>query len=577
MTAQRLPADRPLLRRRSSRSRSRSARYMARVYEGEPIAARAGARPARAPRLPRSPASTPDAGDDAGRRTRSRCCSSTSSASLVVYALQRLQGVLPLNPQGFGAPSPDSSFNTAVSFATNTNWQSYGGETTMSYLTQMLGARPCRTSSRAATGMAVLVALIRGIRAQDDRDASATSGSTSTRSTLYILLPLSLVLALVLVSQGVVQTFRAYADASPLLQPTKDADGKAVTEQVLAARARPPRRSRSSSSARTAAASSTPTPRIRSRTRRRSRTSSRCSRSSLISGGALLHVRQDGRRHAPGLGGPRGDARRSSCRCSCCASRRSRPATRRSRRSASTRRASALQPGGNMEGKEVRFGIAQLGALGDGDDRRLERRRQRDARLVHAARRPRAAVADPARRGHLRRRRRRACTACSIFAIVAVFVAGLMVGRTPEYLGKKIEAYEMKMASLAILIPPLVVLVGTAIAVLGRRRTATRRQGVADQPGAARLHRDPLRLLVGRRTTTAAPSAGSTRQHAASTTLTLGLAMFFGRFWLDRSRCSRSPARSPRRRSSRRAPARCRRTRRSSSCCSSARSSSSAR
>ena len=159
---------------------------------------------------------------------------------LAVYALQRLQGILPLNPQGLGAVTPDSSFNTAVSFATNTNWQGYGGETTMSYLTQMLGMTVQNFVS-AATGMATLVAFIRGLA----RHTAQTIGNfwvDLTRSTLYILLPLSLVLALIQVSQGVVQTFSAYQTV-PLLQPTtyedpkldasgqplKDADGKPVT------------------------------------------------------------------------------------------------------------------------------------------------------------------------------------------------------------------------------------------------------------------------------------------------------------------------------------------------------------
>ena len=136
---------------------------------------------------------------------------------VVVYLLQRLQGVLPLNPQGFAAVTPDSSFNTAVSFATNTNWQGYGGESTMSYLTQMLGLGVQNFVS-AATGMAVLVALIRGFARQQRERRSATSGSTSRASTLYILLPLSLVLALVLVSQGVVQTFAPYKTVT-LVQP----------------------------------------------------------------------------------------------------------------------------------------------------------------------------------------------------------------------------------------------------------------------------------------------------------------------------------------------------------------------
>ena len=124
---------------------------------------------------------------------------------LVVYGLQRLQGFLPLNPQGFGAVSPDSSWNTAVSFATNTNWQGYGGETTMSYLTQML-ALAVQNFVSAATGIAIVIAMIRGLA----RHTAKTIGNfwvDLTRSVLYILLPLSFILAIVLVSQGVVQTF----------------------------------------------------------------------------------------------------------------------------------------------------------------------------------------------------------------------------------------------------------------------------------------------------------------------------------------------------------------------------------
>src|SRR5262245_2093553 len=177
---------------------------------------------------------------------------------LAHYALLRLQQLLPLNPQNFPANSPDSAFNTAVSFATNTNWQGYGGENTMSYFSQMLGLTVQNFVS-AATGMAVLVALIRGMV---HRRAGAVTAETPegignfwvdlTRTTLYILLPLSLVFAVVLVSQGVIQNFRSYETVA-LLQPTsfdepvKDADGKpimdadgkpktekkAVTEQTL--------------------------------------------------------------------------------------------------------------------------------------------------------------------------------------------------------------------------------------------------------------------------------------------------------------------------------------------------------
>ena len=204
---------------------------------------------------------------------------------LFVYALQRLQGFLPLNPQDLGAVSPDSSFNTAVSFVTNTNWQGYGGESTMSYLSQMLGLAVQNFVS-AASGIAVLAAFIRGFV----RKKMGTVGNfwvDLTRSTLYVLLPISTVLALVLVSQGVVQNF------SPAVEVPLDAIGRSddASERRRARkepkrsrpsrcrRARQRRRSRSSSSAPTAADSSTSTRRIRTRTRRRFPTSSRCWRS----------------------------------------------------------------------------------------------------------------------------------------------------------------------------------------------------------------------------------------------------------------------------------------------------------
>jgi K+-transporting ATPase ATPase A chain len=152
---------------------------------------------------------------------------------LFVYLLQRAQGWLPLNPQGFGAVTPDSSFNTAASFATNTNWQGYGGESTMSYLTQML-ALGVQNFVSAAAGMATLVAFIRGFRNATTKDIG-NFWVDLTRSTLYILLPLAFVLALAQVWQGVPQNFSAYQTV-PLLQPTsvttpvKDADGNAVLD-----------------------------------------------------------------------------------------------------------------------------------------------------------------------------------------------------------------------------------------------------------------------------------------------------------------------------------------------------------
>ena len=158
---------------------------------------------------------------------------------LAVYGLQRPQHALPLNPQAKPAVAPDLSFNTAVSFATNTNWQSYSGEAALSHLTQMLGLTVQNFVS-AATGMAVLVALTRGLARRPAGPAGPAAPATVgnfwvdlTRGTLYVLLPLSLVLAVALVSQGAVQTFAAY-ETVPLLQPVAGADGKWVTEQVLA-------------------------------------------------------------------------------------------------------------------------------------------------------------------------------------------------------------------------------------------------------------------------------------------------------------------------------------------------------
>ena len=150
---------------------------------------------------------------------------------VTLYGLQRLQGILPLNPQHLGAVAPDLSFNTTVSFNSNTNWQSYGGETTMSYLTQMIGLAVHNFLS-AAIGMAVLVALIRGF-ARHSVETIGNAWVDMTRSILYILIPLSLILAVVLVSQGVVQTFGASQQAQ-LLQPVQDASGQTVSQQTIA-------------------------------------------------------------------------------------------------------------------------------------------------------------------------------------------------------------------------------------------------------------------------------------------------------------------------------------------------------
>src|SRR5262245_26098187 len=206
--------------------------YMARVYEGEPTMLDGVLGPLER-LLYRAAGVRPD--DGMTWKTYTVAMLAFNAASLlVVYFVQRVQGWLPLNPQQFGAVSPDSSFNTAASFATNTNWQGYGGETTMSYLTQMI-ALTVQNFVSAAAGMAVLVALVRGFRAKHSK-LIGNFWVDLVRTTLYILMPLSVVLALVLLSQGVVQNFKAYETVT-LLQPTtattpvKDADGNPVLDE----------------------------------------------------------------------------------------------------------------------------------------------------------------------------------------------------------------------------------------------------------------------------------------------------------------------------------------------------------
>jgi potassium-transporting ATPase potassium-binding subunit len=405
---------------------------------------------------------------------------------LVVYLLQRLQGGLPLNPQGLGAVSPDSSFNTAVSFATNTNWQGYGGETTMSYLTQMVGLTVQNFVS-AAAGMATLVALIRGFA----RRSSSTIGNfwvDLTRTTLYILLPLSFVLALILVSQGVVQTFKPSATVAVVQpieydEPVTDKDGKPVldakgqpttkkstlTEQVLAVGP---------------AASQIAIKQLGTNgggffNVNSSHPFENATPLSnflellaiLMVSGALCYT----------FGVMVGDTRQGWAVLGAmtvifvvllvvCVTAEQNGHTLVQQGVDHT--ASALSSGGNMEGKEVRFGIATSAlwatattAASNGSVNSMHDSFTPIGGLVPMWLMQLGEVVFGGVGSGL--------YGMLVFAIIAVFVAGLMVGRTPEYLGKKIEAYEMKMASLVILIPPAVVLIGTAIAVVSPGGKAT--------------------------------------------------------------------------------------------------------
>lgn len=386
---------------------------------------------------------------------------------LAVYLIQRAQGNLPLNPAAMAAVSPDSSFNTAVSFSTNTNWQGYGGESTMSYLTQMV-ALTVQNFVSAAAGMAVLVALIRGFA----RHSTETVGNfwrDLVEGTLHILLPLSSVLAIVLVSQGVVQTFSPYREAV-LLEPTVDAQGNTVSQQTIAVG---PAASQVAIkqlgtngggffNVNSAHPLENPTP----------LSNFLQSLAILLIPAALCHT----------FGVMVGDRRQGWALLAAMAAifipllllvtlaeQQANPVLADLN---VDQRSSDLQSGGNMEGKETRFGIANSAIWATATTAASNG----SVNAMHDSFMPLGGLAamwlmqlgevifggvGSGLYGML------------MFAIVAVFISGLMVGRTPEYLGKKIEAYEMKMASLAILFPCAMVLIGTAVAVVTPAGKAT--------------------------------------------------------------------------------------------------------
>ena len=377
----------------------------------------------------------------------------------IVYGLLRLQYYLPLNPQQMAGTTPDLAFNTAVSFATNTNWQSYGGETTLSYLSQMLGLAVQNFLS-AAVGMAVLVALIRGFV----RRQASTIGNfwyDLTRSTLYILLPLSIFVALVLVSQGVVQNFLPYHKVA-LLEPTKDATGNVVTEQTIAVG---PAASQIAIkqlgtngggffNVNSAHPLENPTP--------------------LSNFFELLSILVISAALCYTFGKMVGDTRQGWAVLAamfvifipllavCYWSEQT--GTPELAAMGLDEQAGSAQAGGNMEGKETRFGIAKSAlwatattAASNGSVNSMHDSFTPLGGLVPMWLMQLGEVVFGGVGSGL--------YGMLVFAIIAVFVAGLMVGRTPEYLGKKIEAFEMKMAAIIILIPPIVVLGGTAIAV----------------------------------------------------------------------------------------------------------------
>jgi potassium-transporting ATPase potassium-binding subunit len=452
---------------------------------------------------------------------------------VAVYVLQRVQGLLPLNPQGFAGVPPDLAFNTAVSFATNTNWQSYGGETTLSYLTQM-AALAVQNFVSAAAGMATLAAFVRGFI----RVKSGGIGNFWTdlvRGTLYILLPLSIVGAVFLVSQGVVQTFEPYKTVqlvqpvdydNPKLdaagQPLKDEKGNAVTEPAKATEQTIPLGPAASQviikqlgtngggffNVNSAHPLENPTP-----------------LSNFVEMLAILLISAA---LCYTFGAMVKDTRQGWALLAAMtfvfagllvvalwAEGTANPLLTALGMDGSA---------GNMEGKETRFGIANSAlwatattAASNGSVNAMHDSFMPLGGLVPMWLMQLGEVIFGGVGSGL--------YGMLVFAIIAVFVAGLMIGRTPEYLGKKIEAFEMKMAAIVILVPPFVVLVGTAVAVLAP-------QGVAGilNPGAHGFS-EILYAFSSAGNNNGSAFGGLTANSPFYNTA-LGLAMFFSRYWL---------------------------------------------
>jgi len=457
--------------------------------------------------------------------------------ALFTYGLQRVQAWLPLNPQGLGNVSPDSSFNTAVSFVANTNWQGYSGEQTMSYLVQML-ALTCQNFFSAATGMAVAYALIRGFSSRSARSIG-NFWVDATRSTLYVLLPLSLLFAVFLMGQGVIQNFSAYKEVTLLDQvsysvpktaadgqPVPDAQGQPVSEAMTAA---------------TQTIAMGPV------------ASQEAIKMLGTNGGGFFNANSAHPYENPtaltnfmqmlaifilpaglcfAFGRMVGDRRQgwavlgamtllfvAATAVVLVAEQQAHPALQ----ALGVEQAmSAMQSGGNMEGKETRFGIsasalfaavttaASCGAVNAMHDSFMPLGGMIPMLLIQFGEVIFGGVGS-------------GLYGMLVFAIMAVFIAGLMIGRTPEYLGKKIQAHEMKMTSIAILVTPILVLSGTAIAVM----TDVGKAGIAN-PGAHGFS-EILYAFSSAANNNGSAFAGLSANTPFYNTM-LAVAMWFGRF-----------------------------------------------
>jgi len=459
--------------------------------------------------------------------------------AVALYALQRVQWFLPFNSQGFAGVPQDLAFNTAAGFITTADWQSYAGEATLSYLVQMAGLA-VQNFMAAASGMAVLLPLVRGF-ARQSSDKVGNFWVDLTRSTLYILLPLSLILALALVSQGVVQTVSGYSTTAllesveydnPKLdavgQPIKDDKGNPVTEKAAQKEqliAVGPAASQIAImelgtngggffNANSAHPFENPTP--------------------LSNFFELLAILLIPAALCYTFGKMVGDTRQGWAILAamvlvfivllalCVAAEQSGNSSLTKLGVDQT--TSAQQPGGNMEGKEVRFGIVSSSlwstattASGNGSVNSMLDSLTPLGGLVPMALIQLGEVIFGGVGSGL--------YGMLMFAIVTVFVTGLMIGRTPEYLGKTVEAFEMKMASIAVLVPSAVALLATAVAVSAEAG----RVGVAN-PGAHGFSEILYAFCSAANNNGSAFAGLSTNTPFYNTAL--GLVILVGRFWV---------------------------------------------
>ncbi len=490
--------------------------YMARVYTGEARLAQRVLAPVERV-LYRLLGIDP--GREMGWREYTLAVLAISLVSLVtVYAIQRLQGILPFNPAGLAGVPAALAFNAAVSFVSNTNWQSYGGETTMSHLTQML-ALTVQNFVSAAVGMAVLAAFIRGLH----RRTASTLGNAwvdTTRGVLYVLLPLSVVLSLLLVSQGVVQTMSAAREVT-LVQPFQ-ADSAVVTTQTIAVG---PAASQVAIkqlgtngggffNVNSAHPLENPSP-----------------FSNLLEMLAILlipaalcftfgrMVKDD--RQGWAIFAAMAIMFAALTIPTITAEQGGNPALTAA---GADQAASGAQPGGNMEGKEARFGpvgsalwaaattSASNGSVNSMHDSFTPLGGLWPLWLMQLGEVVFGGVGS-------------GLYGMLIFAILAVFIAGLMVGRTPEYLGKKIEAREVTLAALVVLLPSALLLIGTAIAVL----LPAGRVSIPN-PGAHGFT-EVLYAFSSASNNNGSAFAGL-NANTPFFNLALGVAMFVGRFWI---------------------------------------------